>query len=223
MPAITKPNASSSKLNAYKRKAILLAAIGSLLVLGACAQQSDPNYYEISRGSTQTDARHRAQGNETTVAASQLQIGFGNKKQQTESKSAAHNSVQQSLPNNLADTRTYLGTVSCINKSACSVQRMTLTLAPDGQWRARNADLNGKINDTQLGCWVITNDDPIRLNLKANDHVYATMEFTQSNVLKMVRLNGQQPLLQSHLTRQADVDPIAELAGKPAENCNIQN
>lgn len=217
----------------------LVMALGALLVLGACAQQSEPNYYEISRANTQTDARHRAQGNNGSVAPSQLQIGFGDTNQTQTKNQPAQVQAQtqdlaatgatepnqalaavsyQNLPRNLADTRTYLGTVSC--GEACGVQRMTLTVSPNGQWRARNNDLSGQLNDTQMGCWVLTNDDPVRINLKTKDHIYATLEFTQNNIMKLVRLNGQQPLLQSNLTRQADVDPIAELNQKSAENCS---
>lgn len=225
MPSNTKSSISSSSKPVYQRKALLAAALGSLFLLAACAQQSEPNYYEINRANTQSDARHRAQGNDSTVAPSQLQLGFGGQKDQPNQtvNQSATNTVNKVLPHNLADTRTYLGTIPCSSATACSVQRMALTLAPDGQWRARNTDLNGQLNDTQMGCWVLTNDNPIRLNLKIQDNIYATMEFSQSNVLKLVRLNGQQPLLQSNLTRQADVDPIDELAEKPAENCNTHN
>lgn len=207
-----------SKRSQQPRSGRLLTAFAcsAVLLLGACAQQSEPGYYEQSRASTATDARHRAQGN-GSIAPSQLQIGFGQTQAvETENSPVAH----KNIPANLSDTRTYLGTFECSAASDCKVQRMTLTIAPDGQWRARNTAVAGSLNQLDMGCWVITNNNPIRLNLNSENHTFATVEFSQVNVLRLVRINNQKPLLQSHLTRQADIDPIQELADTPALNCN---
>lgn len=195
--------------------------MAALFLLGACAQQSDPSYYDTGRASTQTDARHRAQGNGNVIAPSQLQLGFGDTKKANNNQQERP-VAQMPVPDNMADTRTYLGTIPCSDQSQCSVQRMFLTIAPDGQWRARNASTSGTVNSLKKGCWVLTNTEPVRFNLLEQENNYATLEFTQSNVLKLVRINGQRPLLDSGLTRQADIDPIDELASAPAENCNMQ-
>jgi hypothetical protein len=97
---------------------------------------------------------------------------------------------------------------------------MTLTLAPDGQWRARSqaADGSGK-PQASMGCWYLTGADPVRIVLQVGEAPYAALEFLQANVLRLNRLNGRAPLLDSRLTRQADIDPIPELSSRPAQAC----
>ncbi|WP_323012220.1 hypothetical protein [Castellaniella sp.] len=214
-----------------------LLSISLLGLLGACAQQA--GYYDTPRESTASDAMHRAQGGGTAIAPSQLQLGFGG---QTEAKPAtgtpedAGNAIpvavalgqtaattganRQGLPQSLADTRTYLGTVACTGAAPCSASRLTLTLAPDGQWRARNTPADGSSPaSTAMGCWFLTHTDPVRIVLQAGEQPYASLELVQSNVLKLLRLNGQAPVLESRLTRQADLDPITELSSQPAQAC----
>src|SRR5690606_11385802 len=203
-----------------------LLSLGLLALLAACAQQREPGFYEVSRGDTASDARHRAQGGADTVAPSQLQFGFGadNQKKAAPADDGAGQSAPSAgpaaAPQELAETRTYLGTIACpAGQANCPARRMTLTLAPDGQWRARSAPLDGTAATAALGCWHLVSTEPVRFILQTGDQAYATLEFIQSNVLRLSRLNGQAPLLESRLTRQADIDPIQELAAKPAEAC----
>lgn len=199
-----------------------------LLLLGACAQQQAPGYYDTPRENTTSDALHRAQGDATTQAPSQLQLGFGGQGQKSTSPAAgtaagdspAPSASTQALPQELADTRTYLGTIACMDGSQCPPSRMTLTLAPDGQWRARNTPVNGSgPARTSLGCWFLTGTDPVRIVLQTGEQARASLEFSTSNVLRVTRLNGQVPLLESRLTRQADLDPITELSSQPPQHC----
>ncbi len=216
-----------------------LLSLGLLALLAACAQQREPGFYDVSRGDTVSDARHRAQGDAGTVAPAQLQFGFGSdsqKKPAPESDAGAArpagagaaDTAGQSArpagpgntPQELAETRTYLGTIACpAGQQACPARRMTLTLAPDGQWRAHSAPLDGTAATATMGCWHLVSTDPARIVLQTGDQARATLEFIQSNVLRLTRLDGQAPLLESRLTRQADIDPIQELAAKPAEAC----
>lgn len=207
-----------------------LLGLSLLTLLGACAQQSAPGYYDTPRESTTSDALHRAQGDSGTQAPAQLQLGFGGQEQK--SKSAAAPAAQSgasagaaqpagaAVPRELAETRTYLGTIACMDGGQCPPSRMTLTLAPDGQWRARNTPVDGSgPARATLGCWYLTGTDPVRIVLQTGDQARASLEFSTSNVLRVTRLNGQAPLLESSLTRQADLDPITELASKPAQPC----
>lgn len=214
---------------------IRLLSLSLLVLLGACAQQRAPGYYDTPRDSTVSDALHRAQGDSATQAPSQLQLGFGSQEQKpkpTGSQAAppagsdaaaapAAGAARQNLPQALADTRTYLGTIACMDGGQCPSSRMTLTLAPDGQWRARNTPVDGSSPArTTLGCWFLTGVDPVRIVLQSGDQARASLEFSASNVLRVVRVNGQPPLLESRLTRQADLDPIAELSSQPAQHCD---
>jgi hypothetical protein len=53
---------------------IRLVGLSLLVLLGACAQQSRPGYYDKPRENTASDALHRAQGDAGAVAPSQLQF-----------------------------------------------------------------------------------------------------------------------------------------------------
>ncbi|MGB6008686.1 hypothetical protein [Castellaniella sp.] len=206
-----------------------LLGLSLLMLLGACAQQSTPGYYDTPRESTVSDALHRAQGDSTSQAPSQLQLGFGSQEQKSKPAAAAGSGADtaaaagassQALPQELAETRTYLGTIACMDGNQCSPSRMTLTLAPDGQWRARNTPVDGSgPARTSLGCWFLTGTDPVRIVLQTGDQAHASLEFITSNVLRIATLNGQAPLLESRLTRQADLDPITELSSQPAQHC----
>lgn len=211
-----------------------LLSLGLLALLTACAQQREPGFYDVSRGDTASDARHRAQGDADTVAPAQLQFGFGTDSQKKSAtgndagagaadaggQAAARPASPGNTPRELTETRTYLGTIACpAGQQACPARRMTLTLAPDGQWRARGTPLDGTAATASMGCWHLVSTEPTGIVLQTGDQARATLEFIQSNVLRLTRLDGQTPLLESRLTRQADIDPIQELAAKPAEAC----
>lgn len=221
-----------------------ILGLSLLILLGACAQQREPGYYDTPRGSTMSDALHRAQGDAGTVAPSQLQLGFGSQQaapaaaagaptsaspaagaqpETTSAQGAAGSQaarVRGDTPKILTETKTYLGTIACTDGGQCPASRMTLTLAPDGQWRARQTPVDGSSPArVSLGCWFLTGTDPVRIVLQIGEQPYASLEFTQSNVLQVVRMNGQPPLLASRLTRQADLDPIDELSTRPAQAC----
>lgn len=190
--------------------AVRLLGAGLVMALGACAQQRTPDYYDSTGESTASDARHRAAGNATTVAPSQIQLGFGE-------------ASEIEPPSELADTHTYLGTIPCTAGAQCPANRLTLTLAPDGQWRARSTPVDHSTSArTLLGCWHITGSDPVRIVLQNGKQPYATLALVQPSVLRLVRLNGHAPLLESRLTRQADVDPIDELSSTPAQTCHTE-
>ncbi|MFA5663136.1 hypothetical protein [Castellaniella sp.] len=215
-----------------------MTRLSSILLLGllaACAQQSEPGYYETQRGSTQTDATDRARGDgAAAVAPAQLQFGFGRQgagAAQAGSEAAAGDAAEtaaiesrtaaRALPAELADTRSYLGTIACPPGSGCTAMRISLTLAPDGQWRARRTPLDGGgAPAAQMGCWHQTGTEPTRIVLQSGGQSLATLRFQQSNVLAISWLGGKAPLLESHLTRQADIDPIPELSGQPAASCS---
>ncbi|MGB6242392.1 MAG: hypothetical protein WBF69_07900 [Castellaniella sp.] len=214
---------------------IRLLSLSLIVLLSACAQQRAPGYYDTPRDSTVSDARQRAQGDSAAQAPSQLQLGFGGQAQASSAAGSqsdasagagagaapAASTARQNLPQALADTRTYLGTIACADSGQCPSNRMTLTLAPDGQWRARSTPVDGSSPArATMGCWFLTGDAPVRIVLQSGEHTRASLEFSTSNVLRVVRVNGKAPLLDSSLTRQADLDPIAELASQPAQRCD---
>ena len=131
-------------------------------------------------------------------------------------------SIQESL---LPEPQTFSGTLPCFHPDMkCSAQRITLSLAPNGRWRARAAylDQNSQNGPVQLdqGCWRGALMDPPRLTLlNAKGGVRAEMAMTTGNNLRLISLNGENPNLTYTLTRQPDLDVISELDKKPAPNC----
>lgn len=192
------------------------------MLLGACAQQRQAGYYDTPRESTQSDALHRAQGNAAPTAPSQIQLGFGEDTQKPTAQASANPATQaDALPRQLAQPHTFLGTVPCLSTQPCAATRITLTLAPDGQWRARSTLLNdAQTTLTQLGCWVRVGEQPLRIALRTTDQqTKALLEFVGDNVLRIHTLDGQRASLDYRLTRQPDTDPINELASHPAQPC----
>lgn len=189
------------------------------MLLG-CAQQREPGYYETPRESSQSDAIQRAKGDSSNRTPGQLQLGFGDQAQTPAADSPAAPATP-AIPPQLAETHTFLGTVPCLDQAVCPATRVTLTLAPDGQWRARSVALNDAQTTTaQMGCWVLTGEDPLRIALRIDDvQTKAVLEFVNGNVLRVRSFDGHPTKLDYRLTRQPDTDPIKELASHPAQNC----
>lgn len=106
----------------------------------------------------------------------------------------------------------------------CSAQKITITLAPNGRWRARAAYLEqaSKSGSTlaDQGCWrVIPQAVPRIILLNPSGNVRAEMAQTSGNVLRLISINGDSVNLTYTLTRQPDLDPIDELNKTPAPTC----
>ena len=133
-------------------------------------------------------------------------------------------SVQSQL---IPEAQTFTGTVPCFNSEMrCTAQRITLTLAPNGRWRARAAYLERTNADggTQIeqGCWrAVMMAQPRIVILTAQGNVRADLSIISAgNALQLGSINGRVPNLLYTLTRQPDMDPIDELNGRPAPSCS---
>lgn len=215
------------RLSILARRRFRLALAPALLILlAACAQQRQPGYYQPAPAGTASDAMHRAQGGKDVIAPSQVQLGFGPSTQarpdqagQADTTAAPVAPAGEALPTPLADTHTYLGTVPCIDDMQCPTARMTLTLAPDGQWRARSTALDTSKAVTRMGCWYLTGTQPARIMLQIGQNTVAQLQFASNSTLRILTIKGQRPMLDYTLRRQADIDPIQELASHPAQAC----
>lgn len=214
------------------RSVFNLAGIALLtLLLAGCAQQRAPGYYDVAHDSTLSDAQAQAQGQTGKRAASQIQLGFGDTQkpkegaQTTSPEQSADKAAIAATVRPLAEAKTFLGTLPCLSTQAgCSATRVTLTLAPAGQWRARTVTLGMPANEqstiTEQGCWDVIGNQPWRIVLRnANQGTKASLTFTNDNVLMVNSINDTKPALDYRLTRQPDIDGIDELNGKPALQC----
>ena len=108
----------------------------------------------------------------------------------------------------------------------CTAQRITLTLAPNGRWRARAAYLerSGTDSGAQLeqGCWrAVLMAQPRVVILTPQGNVRADLTLINAgNALQLGSINGQVPNLTFTLSRQPDLDSIDELNGRPAPTCS---
>lgn len=217
----------------FTRATVVLRAAAvtcAAVLLGACAQQKAPGYYTTEHDTTATDARDQAMGRERTQAPAQIQFGFGSTQK---SKSANSNAAAEApaaagataVPRALTEAKTFLGTVPCVgDANACAANRITLTLAPTGEWRARTAPLNtmpGAKNATvEQGCWNVIGTQPLRIALQLkNKNIKASLTFVNDNVLRINSLDGVTPNLEYRLTRQADIDAINELGKNAPLQC----
>lgn len=125
----------------------------------------------------------------------------------------------------IPQAQTYLGTLPCFNPNMqCTAQRITVTLAPNHRWRARSAYLEQSQQSgsalADQGCWRELAEQPPRILLaEGNGNIRADLALS-GNTLRVLAVNGQAPNLAYSLTRQPDLDPIDELSGEPAPNCD---
>lgn len=242
MPALT-----------FKRPLLLTFSVLAAALAAGCAQQRTEGYYNPPAESTITDAQAQAQGSgyRTVVhAPSQLQIELKprqpGKQQNNVSQATSTNEEGVAAPPNtdagsdatpavvpvstaarelVPQAQTYQGTLPCMTPELnCDAQRVTLTLAPNGQWRARISYLDGHPKAGQplveQGCWDALQERPPRVMLMdRSGNVRADFTMPINNNLRVRSVAGKVPNLNYVLTRQPDLDPIAELNKQPAPAC----
>ena len=224
-------------------------AIGLPIVLAGCAQMQQqmqqPGYYNPPAASSTTDAIEHAEGpygTQTMRAPSQIQIGLKNRgadaapaqgsaapaagQTSAASQGAASAQAADTLQASLfPEPLTFAGTLPCFHpEMKCSAQKITITLAPNGRWRARAAYLEQATQSgaplVDQGCWrVIPQATPRIVLLNPSGNVRAELAQTSSNVLRLISINGDSVNLTYTLTRQPDLDPIDELNKTKAPTC----
>ena len=220
--------------------------------LAGCAQMQQAGYYDPAPASTTTDAIAQGDGiynNQTLRAPSQIQLvlqqpntvdrpapaaapspvatggqatAANNTTATAESTVTPTETLQSTL---IPEPQSFAGTVPCFHPDMkCSAQRITITLAPNGRWRARAAYLEQSSQksavQTDQGCWRASAQAVPRLVLLNNQgNVRAEFAMTSGNALRLISMNGDSTNLTYNLSRQPDLDAIDELKGKPAPKC----
>ena len=229
-----------TRVTQLSRGAILVSA----LLLTACAQMQQPGYYNLPAASSATDAQAQAEGAYATQAVrppNQIQIGLNNSapsQQQAGMNATANASGNPASVNTAApaptdtlrgelipEPQTFAGTLPCFHpEMKCVAQRVTITISPNGRWRARAAYLGQNNKTSQLadqGCWrAIPQAVPRIVLLNGQGNVRAELGMTSTNVLRLISINGDMPNLTYTLTRQPDLDPINELNNQASPNCS---
>jgi len=149
------------------------------------------------------------------------EIANGNTADSVQSTSPPPSPQAQLMP----EPQTFAGTLPCFHREMqCTAQRVTLTLAPNGRWRARSTYLEQNSQSgkplTSQGCWkTVATRQPVIILLDMKGNVQAEMVMVSNNVLRLRTLDGQAPNLTYNITRQPDLDPIDELNKAPAPAC----
>lgn len=211
---------------ALLKRPVAIAFILSLATLAGCAGNSVSRQASAGeQNPTLTDAQRQTRGSATARAPSQLHLGFGNREQQQQQDAseaeAAQAQQEETTLRALAEPKTFLGTVPC-QTGSCTAARLSLTMAPGGHWRARMTPLDGgQQATTTQGCWNTVSLNPPRIILlQENDVILANLGFLNDNVMRVNQVHGITPSLEYRLTRQAEIDPIDELQGKPLPACS---
>jgi len=140
----------------------------------------------------------------------------------TSGATAPTESLQATL---IPEPQSFAGTLPCFHpEMKCSAQRVTITLAPNGRWRARAAYLEQSSKNstvqTDQGCWRASAQAVPRIVLlNSQGNVRAELAMTSGDVFRLISMNGATANLTYNLSRQPDLDSIDELKGKPAPNC----
>ena len=226
---------------AYVTRLYRVVTLASALLLTACAQMQQAGYYNLPAASSATDAQAQAEGSYATQVVrppSQIQIGLKSAApaQQQPGTNATPNTpagatfatvaapadtVRSEL---IPEPQTFAGTLPCFHpEMKCVAQRVTVTISPNGRWRARAAYLGQNNKTSQLadqGCWRATAQAVPRIVLlNSQGNVRAELAMTGTNVLRLLSINGDLPNLTYTLTRQPDLDPVSELNNQVSPNC----
>lgn len=233
----------------FATKSGVLAVLCGSVLLAGCEQMKTPGYYEPAKASSTSDAIRQAEtGGTREVVRAPSQIQFAVRRPGSEAEGnpatgtppvagerlstqgqaamAAADAEDKALSSLIPAPHTFFGTLPCFHRDMrCTVQQITLTVAPNGRWRARAAYLeqkspSGKAMAAQ-GCWRIVPTSPPNLVLLDGDrNVRAELLFVSRNTLRLKTIDGEAPNLTYTLSRQPDLDPIAELDKSPPPNCN---
>lgn len=206
----------------------VLFALGTALLTG-CAQSPNSLDRERGRASSYSDTLDHVRGRGSIHAPAQIQVGLG--EQQTRAQNAPSQDrelIESRQVRELLEPRTFLGTIPCPNTdSLCQPVRVSITLAPAGLWRLRAANARGPANapgsaneHLAQGCWYRIGSEPTRIVLTSpQDTIVGNFSFLHDWQLLVNSFNQYRPLLETHLTRQRDIDPVSELDNQPAPHC----
>lgn len=199
-----------------------LATLSAVLLIGlvaGCAQT--PVQEHSGRASTLSDAQEKARGQRDgskNKGSSQVAIGFGDKGGVTHAAALPKGGIRE-----LYEAKTFLGTISCAATHVnCSPVQFTVTLSPSGMWRMRATEISATTPNAAVaqGCWHQIGREPTRILLETQQQtVLADLSFVHDQQLRVNVFNYVTPTLETHLSRQQDIDGIDELQNQTGPAC----
>lgn len=200
------------------RPLYLATALTAAVIAAGCSHK--PQVQEPQRASSLSDAQEQARGGrDRGQANSQWSFGLGKNKT---AESAPEQTVPAGQIRELLEARTFLGTIACPpSDSACMPVRLLTTMSPNGVWRMRASAANTNAEPViSQGCWHQTGTNPTRIILQTqNDTVLADLSFVHDHQLRVNIFNYVKPTLETHLSRQPEVDSVSELENQTGPIC----
>ncbi|MGX9934716.1 hypothetical protein ACVFVO_04980 [Advenella kashmirensis] len=134
------------------RFAPALLSASLLVVLAGCSSPAQQAAVPQATASDTAATERETRATPAYNSGGQLQIPFGTS-EPTQAELRAERQRQSTTQGLIPEGRTYLGSIPC-ETAACTVQRVTLTLLPDGRWRRISQPLvpSGSAR-TDAGCW----------------------------------------------------------------------
>lgn len=198
-----------------------VAVLAAALFATGCAQ--NPTTEDSTRASTLTDAQEHARGGrDRGHASSQWALGFGDKNAKKSAQASASEQKANAGVVELANPQTFLGTIACApSNTSCVPIRLLITMHPNGVWGLRASDTKQtRTPIVDQGCWHQIGTNPNRIILQTqNDTVLGDMSFTNPNQLRINVFNYLTPTLETHLSRQPELDSIIELENQTGPIC----
>lgn len=202
----------------------------SIFILAGCAQNASQSGQssaraDTGRASSYSDTLDHVRGRGSVHAPAQIQLGLGDRHRDTQGAGSHDRELIESRQvRELLEPRTFLGTIPCPSSdSNCQPVRISVTFAPAGIWRLRAQNAAPGASDEEhlaQGCWYRIGAEPTRIALvSGNDRIVADFSFQHDRRLKVNSFNQYQPLLESSLTRQRDLDPIEGLDDEALPDC----
>ncbi len=132
------------------RFAPALLSASLLVMLAGCSSPSQQA--SVDTAATEREARPIPAYKPAYNGGGQIQIPFGTS-EPTQAELRAERQRQSTTRGLIPEGRTYLGSIPC-ETATCTVQRVTLTLLPDGRWRRIAQPLvPAGTARTDAGCW----------------------------------------------------------------------
>ncbi len=198
----------------------LLSAI-FVAALAGCTGLSQTPPDQAAKASD-TGSREREVAPPSYRGNGQFQIPFGTSELTQEQQRAEF--VRQSTTQGLIPTgRVYLGSIPC-STAACQVQRVTLTLLPDGRWRRVSQPLEpAGAARTETGCWAPEPGAQPLIHLLSRGQPQAprlaTLRMQSPAVLTVQALAGKTLPGRYTLNIQADTESITALQNDTSFYC----
>lgn len=192
-----------------------------LAVLSACTSPSHTSATPPTVASD-TAVKEREAAPPVYRGPGQFQIPFGSA-EPTPQELRAERQRQSTTQGLIPTGRVYLGSIPC-ETDACRIQRVTLTLLPDGRWRRVSQPLDpAGAARVDGGCWIPEPGEQPLIHLLSGNHTesnrLATLRMRNPAVLTVQSLGVMSLPGRYTLNVQADTESINSLQNNTSFYC----